>query len=263
MRNRNQSLEKLSKLKFFFPRISTRGFYDLHSGRTIINESYRLYPKKDFENLIGTKEITIMIHGLRNNPSGALAKFVIAKRRLIQLGYKSPVVGYSYDANTYGVQYKTRALRALHTGVRIANNNGKNLTKFIIDFKRKSPNTKIRLMGHSLGAHVIQSTVKNLAKNRKNSGIIESVYLFGGSIPDDTLSPTNGCAMQKIVAKKIKNYFSPSDDVLREAHESNWVPTPIGYRGARGKTISKYTQTMMKPKNHRFLSYARVLNRFP
>ena len=250
-------------MKKIFPRISTRGFYDLRSGRTINHEPYHLYPKKDFEDLIASKEITIMIHGLRNNPSGALAKFVIAKRRLVQLGYKNHVVGYSYDANTFGVQYKTRALRALHTGVTIANKNGKNLAKFVIDFKRKSPDTKIRLMGHSLGAHVIQSTVKNLAKNRKNNGIIESVYLFGGSIPNDALSSMNGSAMQKIVAKKIKNYFSPYDDVLREAEKLNWVPTPIGYIGARGKTISKYRQTMVKPKNHRFLSYARVLNRFP
>ena len=137
------------------------------------------------------------------------------------------------------------------------------MARFVIDFKRKSPDTKIRLMGHSLGAHVIQSTVKNLAKNRKNNGIIESVHLFGGSIPDDALSSTNGSAMQKIVAKKIKNYFSPYDDVLREAEELNWVPTPIGHKGARGKTISKYKQTMVKPKNHRFQSYARVLNSFP
>jgi len=39
-----------------------------------------LYPKRDFDALIGSKEITIMIHGLRNNTSGALAKFVIAKQ---------------------------------------------------------------------------------------------------------------------------------------------------------------------------------------
>ena len=160
--------------------------------------------------------------------------------------------------------YNTKyALQALHTGVTIANKNGKNLAKFVIDFKGKSPDTNIRLMGHSLGAHVIQSTVKNLAKNIKNKGIIESVYLFGGSISDDALSSTNGSAMQKIVAKKIKNYFSPYDDVLREADESNWVPTPIGYRGANGKTISKYTQIMVKPKNHRFASYALVLKSFP
>ena len=250
-------------MKKIFPRISTRGFYDLHSGRTMINEPYRLYPKKDFENLIGSKEITIMIHGLRNNPSGALAKFVIAKRRLTQLGYKYPVIGYSYDTNTTGAQYISHALQALYTGVTIANKNGRNLAKFVVDFKRKSPNTNIRLMGHSLGAHVIQSTVKNLSKNTKNKGIIEAVYLFGGSIPANSFSPTNGSTMQRIVSTKIKNYYSPYDDVLRLAEEWNWMVTPIGYKGAYGKTISKYTQTMLKPKNHRFVSYATSLSSFP
>ena len=253
----------LTKLKKIFPRITTRGFYDLHSGRRWSDKPYNLYPKRDFENLIGSKEITIMIHGLRNNSSGALAKFVIAKRRLLQLGYKHPVIGYSYDSNTSGAQYISHAFQALRTGVTIANRNGKNLAKFVIDFKRKSPDTGIRLMGHSLGAHVIQSTVKNLVKNVKNKGIIEAVYLFGGSIPANSLNPTNGSAMQTIVAKKIRNYYSPYDDVLRMADELNWVDGPIGYNGAYGKTISKYSETMVRPKNHRFASYAAVLRSFP
>ena len=246
-----------------FPRISTRGFYDLYSGKTIENEPYRLYPKRDFEALIDSKDITIMIHGLRNNASGALTKFVIAKKRLVQLGYKNPVIGYSYDSNTTGVQYITSALHALYTGVTIANKNGRNLARFITDFKRKSPNTKIRVIGHSLGAHVIQSTIKNLAKNVKNKGIIEAVYFFGGSIPNDALSTRNGITAQKIVATKIRNYYSPHDDVLSLVDNWNWVDTPIGYRGAKGMTIPKYSQTMVRPKNHRFVSYAAVLRSFP
>jgi len=250
-------------MKKIFPRISTRGFYDLYSGRTIENIPYRLYPKMDFNTLIGSKEITIMIHGLRNNASGALTKFVIAKRRLTQLGYKNPVIGYSYDSNTTGAQYITSALHALYTGVIIANKNGRNLARFITDFKRKSPNTKIRVMGHSLGAHVILSTIKNLAKNYKNSGIIEAVYFFGGSIPSDALNSKNGSDAQKIVTAKIRNYFSPYDDMLRSVDDWNWAITPIGYKGAKGKTISKYSQTMVRPKNHRFASYAAVLRSFP
>ena len=253
----------ISKLKKIFPRISTRGFYNLDSGITMKNKPYHLYPKRSFDALIGAKEITIMIHGLRNNAPGALAKFVTAKKRLTYLGYKNPVVGYSYDSNTAGAQYISYALHALHTGLIIASKNGRNLAKFVTDFKQKSPETKIRLMGHSLGAHVILSTIKNLAKNPKNRGIIEAVYLFGGSIPANSLSPTNGFAMQKIVAKKIRNYYSPYDDVLRLATDWNWVDKPIGYRGAKGKTISKYSQIMVKPKNHRFASYATVLRSFP
>jgi hypothetical protein len=250
-------------LKKIFPRISTRGFYNLDSGITIKNQSYHLYPKRIFDALVGAKEITIMIHGLRNNAPGALTKFVIAKKRLAYLGYKNPVVGYSYDSNTTGAQYISYALHALHTGLIIAGKNGRNLAKFVTDFKQKSPETKIRLMGHSLGAHVILSMIDNLARNAKNKGIIEAVYFFGGSIPSDALNPRNGSHAQRIVATKIKNYYSPEDDVLRLADNWNWVNTPIGYRGARGKTISKYSQIMVKPKNHRFASYAAVLRSFP
>ena len=227
------------------------------------NQAYHLYPKRIFDTLVGTKEITIMIHGLRNNTSGALTKFVIAKRKLVQLGYKNSVIGYSYDSNTTGAQYILHALHALHVGVIIANKNGRNLAKFVTDFKQKSPETKIRLIGHSLGAHVILSMIKNLAKNTKNKGIIEAVYLFGGSIPSDALSVKNASYVQKIVATKIRNYYSPYDDVLRSVDDWNWNVTPIGYKGAKGKTISKYSQTMVKPKNHRFASYAAVLRSFP
>ena len=178
-----------------------------------------------------------MIHGLRNNTSGALTKFVIAKRRLVHLGYKNPVIGYSYDSNTTGAQYILHALHALHIGVIIANKNGRNLAKFVTDFKQKSPETKIRLMGHSLGAHVILSTIKNLAKNTKNKGIIEAVYLFGGSIPSDALSVKNASYVQKIVSKKIRNYYSPHDEVLRVVDDWNWVNTPIGYKGAHGLSL--------------------------
>ena len=250
-------------MKKIFPRISTRGFYNLDSGITIKNQPYHLYPKRSFDALIGTKEITIMIHGLRNNAPGALTKFVIAKRKLAQLGYKNPVIGYSYDSNTTGAQYILHALHALHVGVIIANKNGRNLAKFVTDFKQKSPETKIRLIGHSLGAHVILSTIKNLAKNTRNKGIIEAVYLFGGSIPSDALSVKNASYVQKIVCAKIRNYYSPYDEVLRTVDDWNWADTPIGYKGAYGKTISKYSQTMVKPKNHRFASYAAVLRSFP
>ena len=47
------------------------------------------------------------------------------------------------------------------------------------------------VMGHSLGAQVILSTVESLAKNSENNGIIESVHLFGASIPANS-SPSVG-----------------------------------------------------------------------
>ena len=247
-----------------FPKISTRGFYDLKTGKTLKNISYDIYPKTSFEKISQKSEIVIMIHGLRNNKSGALAKYVIAEKRLKTLNYKYDVVGYSYDSNTAGVQYKSTALSALKVGVTIAKKNGKNLSKFIKDLKSKNPSIKIRLMGHSLGAQVILSTVESLAKNSENNGIIESVHLFGASIPANSLSPKiHGNKFQKIVNEKIINYYSPYDDVLKAAHDEKWVDSPIGYRGALGTTCKKYHQKQVRPQNHRFASYAKTIKSFP
>ena len=247
-----------------FPKISTRGFYDLKTGKTLKFISYDTYPKTSFEKISQKSEIVIMIHGLRNNKSGALAKYVIAEKRLKTLNYKHDVVGYSYDSNTAGVQYKSTALSALKVGVTIAKKNGKNLSKFIKDLKSKNPSIKIRLMGHSLGAQVILSTIESLAKNSENNGIIESVHLFGASIPANSLSPKiHGNKFQKIVNKKIMNYYSPYDDVLKAAHDEKWVDSPIGYRGALGTTCKKYHQKQVCPQNHRFASYAKTIKSFP
>jgi len=246
------------------PRISTRGYYDLLTGRTIKKNPYFLYPKKDFQKLIGVKDLTIMIHGLRNDNAGAIAKVVIAKNRLRHLGYSYPVIGYSYDSNTTGAHLIKHARRALVAGQVIAKKNGRNLSLFIQEFKKNSPQTKIRLMGHSLGSQVILSTIEELARHSKNKGILESVYFFGASITEDIPSSKKyGKLMNMIVSKRIMNFFSPDDEVLAWANAHKFVKGPLGLNGATGRPIAKYRQKQVKPKNHRFASYAAVLEQFP
>lgn len=253
----------MSKLKLI-PRISTRGYYDLSNGKTLKSNSYYLYPKKDFTKLIGSKEITIMIHGLRNDSAGAIAKVLLAKNRLKKLGYSYPVIGFSYDSNTTGAHLIKHAKHALAIGQIIAKKNGRNLGKFIEDFKDSSTQTKIRLMGHSLGSQVILSTLEYLSKKKKNFGLVEAVYFFGASITEDVPSSKKyGHILQNIVNKKIINHYAPSDEVLRWADNKKYVKGPLGLNGATGKPISKYRQKLVKPKNHRFASYSVMLSVFP
>jgi len=55
----------------------------------------------------------------------AVNKFAIAKRRLKQLGYKHPVIGFSYDSNTKGAHLRKQELKAIRVGELIARKNGK------------------------------------------------------------------------------------------------------------------------------------------
>jgi len=245
------------------PRISTRGYYDLTTGKTLKTNPYYLYPKKDFKNLIGSDDITIMIHGLRNDNAGAVAKVLLAKKQLRKLGYRHPVIGFSYDSNTTGAHLIKHAKRALAVGQTIAKKNGRNLGKFIEDFKLSSPSTKIRLMGHSLGSQVILSTIEYLSKKKQNFGIINSVYLFGASITEDVPSSKKyGKLINNIVDKKILNYYAPTDEVLSWADNEKYVQGPLGLKGAVGNPVSKYSQKLVKPKNHRFASYIVTLRSF-
>jgi esterase/lipase superfamily enzyme len=241
------------------PRISTRGFYDLGSGRTLKKKPYDLYPKKSFENLVNAPELVIMVHGLRNNKKGALAKFHITQRRLNKLGYKHPVVGFSYDSNIKGAQYKSHESRVMSVGRMMAVKNGRNLARFILDFKKKSPSTKIRLIGHSLGSEVIMHAVANL---RHKTRIIEAVYFFGSSVPSDlVISPKFKTSLRTVIRKKILNYYNPNDEVLKYAQKNNLVKNPIGCYGL-SKSTPKYAQKKINSKNHRFASYMAKITRF-
>jgi len=57
-----------------------------------------------------------MIHGLRNDNAGAVAKAVMAKNKLQKLGYRYPVIGFSYDSNTTGAHRIAFAKQALGIG---------------------------------------------------------------------------------------------------------------------------------------------------
>lgn len=245
-------------------RITTRGYYDLYTGVKLKKNTYSIFPKKNFEKLNGKKELVIMIHGLRNDKNGAIEKVILAKKRLKQLGYVYPVIGFSYDSNIRGAHLKKSEVKALRVGQKIAKQNGYNLSQFIIDFKKNNPNTKIRLIGHSLGTEVILSTIKNLASKNKNNNSIESVYFFGSSL-ENNIAQLNksGKILQKIVKNKILNYYCPTDEVLKYSHQEGIVKNPLGYLGSSGKTVKKFIQKRIFVKNHRFASYSAMIKSFP
>ncbi|MCE2497573.1 MAG: DUF726 domain-containing protein [Nitrosopumilaceae archaeon] len=304
------------------PRITTRGCYNLVDGRALRpGVTYRLYPCRYFEDAVrGSPELVIMVHGLRNDDRGALEKVVIAREMLARLGRGGrggvrkgsqlpPVVGFSYDSNTLGAHVRRHQRRALEAGRRIARANGRHLARFVTDFKRDRANldTRVRLLGHSLGSEVIFHCMMHLAYGSlggppaapartaaattsiaaglrpSSRGIVESVHLFGSSLPADV---QDGAAARRaidhIIRGRLVNCYAPSDDVLLEAESEEFFPRgvgPLGLRGAasrvaarrgspRGRkkmpvTASKYRQRLLHPANHRFASYADALQSFP
>lgn len=264
------------------PRITTRGSYDLTDGSPLYPRvSYRLYPRRYFEDHArGAPEMIIVVHGLRNDDRGAAQKVVIARDMLRRLGRRrharSVTVGFSYDSNTRGAHTRLHRHRSHMAGRRIAESNGRHLAEFLMDFKRDPRNraTKVRLLGHSLGSEVIYHAITRLAgptpspRRRAARGIIESVHLFGSSLPSNVQDDARARgAINRVVRGRLVNYYAPTDDVLADADSDVLVAEsgPLGLRGVpRGaRRASRYAQHRVRPANHRFASYADTLRSFP
>lgn len=245
------------------PYVSTRGYYDLSSGKTIKKKKYH-FSSKHFQKLEEKKEVIIVIHGLRNDRKSALKKFILAKNRLKKIGYVYPVVGFSYDSNTKGAHLKKCVKNSLKAGQIIAKKNGKNLAQFIIDFKQKNPHTKIRLIGHSLGTEVILSTLQYLSQKSNSKKILEQVYFFGSSINKDVFTSNKNIKNSCLVIRKgIINYYAPNDEVLAESQSANLLNSPIGLCLLKSTRMNNFIQRKVFPENHRFASYLKTITKFP
>jgi hypothetical protein len=241
------------KQSYEFPRITTRGYYDLHTGiRLNYDKKYSLYPKKKFNNIHNANELVIFVHGMRNTKWGAKHGGITLRRTLRKLGYKKhPVVTFSYDSNIIGAHLKHNHKNVLQVAKIIATQNGVlNLSKYIIDLKKINPKIKIHLVGHSLGCLVIEGCIYRIKKS-KQKGFIKSVYLFGSPLETQTVSEINKFT-------KVINYYNPKDDVIKNDFIAGDLKKPSCLFKPKD-VISKKCNA----KDHRFKSYLRELKKFP
>ena len=241
-------------------RITTRGYYDRRTGKLLRNGVYSVYPPGLLRRLTGSAEVAVMVHGMRNNSTGAASKVRIATERLRSLGYAHPVIGFSYDADVLGAHVRGDYKRALDVARTIAKGNGPRLAAFLNDLWQKSPRTLVRVLGHSLGSEVVVSAARSLGAD-DHAPLMESVHLFAASVTRHDVASARA-ALGRAVSGAVKNYYHTGDEELAGGHDSGLNLYPIGLCGAQ-MGWDKIQDISVHPENHRFASYAEVLDSFP
>ena len=241
-------------------RITTRGYYDRRTGDLRRHARYSVYPPNLLKTLAGSPEVAIMVHGMRNDSAGAASKVRIASERLASLGYAHPVIGFSYDADVVGAHLERNYRQVLGVARMIARQNGLHLAAFLEDFAQNNPATSIRMLGHSLGSEVIVSAARNLYGGGRGPFIL-SVHLFAASATQDAVRSAQPM-LAAAVSGMIKNYYHTGDEELMQGHDSGLNPCPVGLCGA-GMKWDQLRDILVSPENHRFASYAAVLDSFP
>ena len=245
------------KTSYEFPRITTRGNYNLWNGEwTYKKTSYRLYPIKKFDKIHKAEELVIFVHGMRNTRYGAKKGGLALRRKLRELGYKKhPVVSFSYDADVRGAHIEEKYHEVLKTATIIAMSNGIiHLSRYIMDLKEINPDIKIRLVGHSLGCDVIRSCASLLGKI-KPKGYIHSIHLLGSPVE------TNKIKQMLKSTYKLVNYYNPKDDVIKEGVTKGIAKKPSCLNKMKPK--HGLVQKRIFPKNHGFKAHVEKLRKFP
>jgi hypothetical protein len=209
------------------PLISTRNHFNFRTGVLIPKHSSTSY---DALNIPGLQiesfpsEVVIYIHGFWRDEIDAEEEFDRIQISLTHNNYKNPLIGFSWDSKTHWDIKK-----AWDNAKTIAEDNGPKLAQFIIDFKNKCPNTNIRLIAHSLGAAIVDSTLVNLDKNEdwKSSSYskIKSVHLLGAAISNKLIAKNTpfGKAIDHVV-DKFYNLYNPKDNGLKSNKQEKHDP---------------------------------------
>jgi uncharacterized protein YcfL len=176
-------------------------------------------------------EIAIYVHGFNRDAIEAKEEFNRLQNSLLHNNYRIPLVGFSWDSKTDWPNAKTNASA-----------NGPKLADFITNFTNICSNTNIRILAHSLGAAVVNSTLLSLNQNVNWTGKITSVHLLGAAINNSVIEETN---LKKGIENKIDkfyNLYNYEDDGLRVNQLEN--SQPIGLVGTLKLNVpSNYNET--------------------
>lgn len=264
------------------PRASTRGMFNLWNGRHTKKWNPRevnLWPQKKIEQLAKKEEMVIFVHGMRNSPKGAIMGTNHLRRRLRKLGYKYPVIGFSYDSDVRGAHIEANYRKTISTATSIAYENAYNLVALIRHLHKINPTLKIRIVAHSLGCLLVARAVNITSEYKyrymfslKRDGIImydghiESIHMFGSPVSFNWvyMSANDIIHATGSLEHSVINYYCPEDEVIREAEEHGGTGDAMCLSKDSSPLVSSLIkQIRIHSKDHRFKSYMKALRSFP
>jgi hypothetical protein len=190
-------------------------------------------------------ETAVYIHGWNRDETEAAEEFERVQASLSHNSYSIPLIGLSWNSKTGYIMAQNNA-----------KDNGPLLAQFIVNFNEICPDSHIRLMAHSLGAAVIESTLVSLdtnptlqvstsSSNNNNSKLIKSVHLLAAAINNKLIVNNSVFAnATEYLVDRFYNLYDPEDDGLQFNREYERYD-PLGLVGAPSgsTTPSNYNDT--------------------
>lgn len=219
------------------PRVSTRDRYDVEEGTVVEREFDDLY---DVEGSLpgyspGTAapdDLVVLVHGVGMTVEGANDWFADGARALRAVGYGGRVAGFSYDARA--------GLTELTEVREIARRNRRHLGEFLREYARRSPGTRLRLLGHSQGGMVVCETVGYL-HGVDWGDTLGSVSLLAAAVERTSvaLDGPYGPALAAR-AEAVDNFWDDDDTTMSVGYFVATGERSLGSNPSKGETPDNY-----------------------
>jgi len=187
-------------------------------------------------------EILVFVHGWLADEEAALGRMSLVRHSLETNGYPYPVVGYTWDAAQTVTEWRTGKTLGLW--------NGPKLARFVVEYKERHPETRLRLVSNSLGAHAFFSALEVLnAQGYEN--VVESATVLGGSVKRSSVG-RGGEYYEAVenVAKNVYNYWSPHDSTLLRYYPLVEFEDAVGGGGPEDSPSNFHDRGVMYVPDH-------------
>jgi hypothetical protein len=210
--------EHLFKPEVLVPTINTRG----HLRNGTINPGHNKYDYTIVGAIPGLTpgtlrpdDLFIVIHGFNNTPKKAANILALASESLREDGFDGAIIGFSWDANT---QFDAWNTTGFHECRRNACENGPKLARFVLEYKARCPNTRVHILGYSIGCRLALETALALYTDpafADTSTRIDSIFLAGAAVDNEEVQTDEkyGAAIENRVGV-LYNFYSLEDKVL-------------------------------------------------
>ncbi|MFP4188246.1 MAG: alpha/beta hydrolase [Halobacteriales archaeon] len=178
------------------------------------------------------EEVVVFVHGWLAKEEAALGRMSLLRYALEKNGYTHPVVGFTWDTDQAAYEWES--------GKVVAKWNGPKLAQFTADYVRENPETDVRYVSNSLGAHPLFSALKTLHGSGFDDAV-KSASVLGGTVPSDSVAEGGEYydAVQNAVGD-LYNYWTPRDRTLGFYYRALERADSVGGAGADGDTPSNY-----------------------
>lgn len=183
----------------------------------------------------GVEEICCYAHGWMGRKSSDDQAHTLSLA-LAENGYEEPVVALTWESDTldfWGAE-------------RNAETAGNRLAEWFESYREANPETRIRLVGHSLGARVSLSALSSLDGAER----VTSAALLGAAVDDDTVCADGRYAAGiEESAEQVVSYHSRNDRIVCGLYELSGFGSGLGCAGSDcggwfrdGETPANFTE---------------------